>query len=71
VTEVRPLLAARGFAVPERPGLRMRTKGIAEQFRLHPGVKAEVGARPTGRLLIIHQPNRRASMPTPQWWERS
>ncbi|MBM9506640.1 helix-turn-helix domain-containing protein [Actinacidiphila acididurans] len=25
VAEVRPLLAARGFAVPQRPGLRLRT----------------------------------------------
>ncbi|MFE7186145.1 helix-turn-helix domain-containing protein [Streptomyces erythrochromogenes] len=25
IREVRPLLAARGFAVPDRPGLRIRT----------------------------------------------
>lgn len=82
IGEVRPLLAERGFAVPQRPGraacvsderkqdtiktttishgegrtlwcgavrpgrmhdqTAMRTEGIAEQFRLHPQVKAEV-----------------------------
>lgn len=30
VTEIRPLLAARGFAVPDRPGLRLRT--LADVF---------------------------------------
>jgi hypothetical protein len=25
ISEIRPLLAERGFAVPERPGLRLRT----------------------------------------------
>ncbi|MFE4425116.1 transposase family protein [Streptomyces sp. NPDC056817] len=57
IREVRPLLAARGLAVPDRPGLRIRTltrpgrmhdqtavraEGIAEQFRLQPTVKAKV-----------------------------
>ncbi|MEU8874507.1 transposase family protein [Streptomyces javensis] len=47
ISEIRPLLARRGFAVPDRPGrmhdqTAMRTEGIAEQLRLHPGVKTEV-----------------------------
>ncbi|MFD5416921.1 transposase family protein [Streptomyces sp. NPDC127069] len=58
IGEVRPMLAARGFAVPDRPGPRLctledlfayadaetavRTEAIAEQFRQHPKVKAEV-----------------------------
>jgi hypothetical protein len=32
VREVRPLLAARGFAVPDRPGLRLRLRTLEDVF---------------------------------------
>ncbi|MFE9649979.1 transposase family protein [Streptomyces sp. NPDC006365] len=31
IREVRPLLATRGFAVPDRPGVRLRRHGPARQ----------------------------------------
>jgi hypothetical protein len=46
IREVRPLLAARGFAVPERPGVRLRTEVQVRRPRAgRPGRKAFVSGK--------------------------
>ena len=42
VTEVRPLLAARGFAVPHRPGLRLRTLADVFAYAAAHGVELRI-----------------------------
>ncbi|WP_217251562.1 transposase family protein [Streptomyces sp. AC602_WCS936] len=61
IAEIRPLLAARGFAVPDRPGIRLRTLddvfayGAAENITLRiDGTGTQV------RSPKVHSPGRRA-----------
>lgn len=52
VAEIRPLLAARGFAVPERPGIRLRT--LADVFAY---AEAEgIGLRLDGTEVQVRRP---------------
>lgn len=52
VAEIRPLLAARGFAVPERPGIRLRT--LADVFAY---AEAEgIGLRIDGTEVQVRRP---------------
>jgi hypothetical protein len=57
VREIRPLLAARGFAVPVRPGLRLRT--LADVFAY--AAAEGVGLRIDGTEVQVRRP--RASRP--------
>lgn len=87
IGEIRPLLAQRGFADgqgrtlwsgADRPGrmhdqTAMRTEGIAEQFRLRPGVKAEVdeGYRGLANEFPeqVSAPPRKPKVDAPGWRE--
>jgi hypothetical protein len=61
VTEVRPLLAARGFAVPERPGLRLRTLEDVFAYAEAEGVTLRIDGMETQvRRPRAHRPGRRA-----------
>jgi hypothetical protein len=42
IREVRPLLAARGFAVPDRPGVRLRTLGDVFAYAAAEGVALRI-----------------------------
>ncbi|MFB7115491.1 transposase family protein [Streptomyces sp. NPDC056291] len=72
IGEIRPLLAARGFAVPDRPGLRLHTladavpqsKGSRSASTApRPRSAAPGPTRPKPRRWIEAQPSRRARRP--------
>ncbi|GGT89889.1 transposase [Streptomyces violascens] len=61
IGEIRPLLAARGFAVPGRPGLRLRT--LADVFAYAKAEDVELridGMETQVRRRKAHRPGRRA-----------
>lgn len=61
VTEIRPLLAARGFAVPGRPGLRLRTLADVFAYAAAEGVTLRLdGTEVQVRRPRPHRPGRRA-----------
>jgi len=61
VTEIRPLLAARGFAVPDRPGLRLRTLADVFAYAAAEGVTLRLdGTEVQVRRPRPHRPGRRA-----------
>lgn len=61
VHEIRPLLAARGFAVPGRPGLRMRTLADVFAYAAAEGVKLRIdGTEVQVRRPAANRPGRRA-----------
>jgi hypothetical protein len=59
IGEIHPLLARRGFAVPDRPGLRLRT--LADVFAYAEGVTLRIDGMETQvRRPRAHRPGRRA-----------
>ena len=61
VREVRPLLAARGFAVPGQPGLRLRTLADVFAYAAAHGVKLRIdGTEVQVRRPRASKPGRRA-----------
>jgi hypothetical protein len=61
VHEIRPLLAARGFAVPERPGLRLRTLEDVFAYAAAEGVELRLdGTEVRVRRPQANRPGRRA-----------
>jgi hypothetical protein len=61
VREVRPLLAARGFAVPNRPGLRLRTLADVFAYASAHGVELRIdGTEVQVRRPRANRPGRRA-----------
>jgi hypothetical protein len=61
VREVRPLLAARGFAVPGRPGLRLRTLADVFAYAAAEGVELRIdGTEVQVRRPRASKPGRRA-----------
>ncbi|MCZ4126215.1 transposase [Streptomyces sp. H39-S7] len=61
ITEIRPLLAARGFAVPDRPGLRLRTLEDVFAYAEAEGVGLCIdGTETQVRRPQAHRPGRRA-----------
>ena len=61
VGEIRPLLAARGFAVPGQAGLRMRTLADVFAYAAAEGVKLRIdGTEVQVRRPAAHRPGRRA-----------
>ncbi|HUY47586.1 MAG TPA: transposase family protein [Streptosporangiaceae bacterium] len=61
VHEVRPLLAARGFAVPHRPGLRLRTLADVFAYASSCGVELRIdGTEVQVRRPRANKPGRRA-----------
>jgi hypothetical protein len=61
VGEIRPLLAARGFAVPGKPGLRLRTLADVFAYAGAEGVKLRIdGTEVQVRRPAAHRPGRRA-----------
>ncbi|MGW6100664.1 transposase family protein [Streptomyces sp. NPDC055157] len=61
VAEVRPLLAARGFAVPQRPGLRLRALEDVFAYAEAEGVTLRIDGMETQvRRPKAHRPGRRA-----------
>jgi hypothetical protein len=56
IGEIRPLLAERGFAVPQRPGLRLRT--LADVFAY---AELPTNPSPSGRLAHARFPRHGAS----------
>jgi hypothetical protein len=61
VHEIRPLLAARGFAVPGRPGLRLRTLADVFAYAAAEGVELRVdGTEVQVRRPAANRPGRRA-----------
>jgi hypothetical protein len=61
VGEIRPLLAARGFAVPGKPGLRLRTLGDVFAYAASEGVKLRIdGTEVQVRRPKASRPGRRA-----------
>ncbi len=61
VQEVRPLLAARGFAVPDLPGVRLRTLADAVAYAAAHGVQLRIDATETQvRRPAAKRPGRRA-----------
>jgi len=61
VGEVRPLLAARGFAVPGQPGLRLRTLADVFAYAASEGVKLRIdGTEVQVRRPRAGRPGRRA-----------
>jgi hypothetical protein len=61
VHEVRPLLAQRGFAVPERPGIRLRTLADVFAYADAEGVELRIdGTEVQVRRPAAHKPGRRA-----------
>jgi DDE superfamily endonuclease len=61
VGEVRPLLAARGFAVPGKPGLRLKTLADVFAYAAAEGVKLRVdGTEVQVRRPPANRPGRRA-----------
>ena len=61
VREIRPLLAARGFAVPHRPGLRLRTLADVFAYASSCGVELRIdGTEVQVRRPRANKPGRRA-----------
>jgi hypothetical protein len=61
VGEIRPLLAARGFAVPGQPGLRLRTLADVFAYAAAEGVKLRIdGTEVQVRRPKANRPGRRA-----------
>src|SRR6266567_8859412 len=61
VREIRPLLAARGFAVPVRPGLRLRTLADVFAYAAAEGVELRIdGTEVQVRRPKANRPGRRA-----------
>ena len=61
VHEVRPLLAQRGFAVPKRPGIRLRTLADVFAYADAEGVELRIdGTEVQVRRPAAHKPGRRA-----------
>jgi hypothetical protein len=61
VHEIRPLLAARGFAVPDRPELRLRTLADVFAYAAAEGVKLRIdGTEVQVRRPQANRPGRRA-----------
>ncbi|ELS50789.1 putative transposase [Streptomyces viridochromogenes Tue57] len=61
VRQVRPLLAARGFPVPDRPGVRLRTLADVFAYAEAEGVELRLdGAETQGRRPQTGRPERRA-----------
>ncbi|MEV7616193.1 transposase family protein [Streptomyces sp. NPDC089799] len=61
IRQVRPLLAARGFAVPDRPGLRLRTLADVFAYAEAEGVELRLdGAETQVRRPQTGRPGRRA-----------
>lgn len=61
VHEIRPLLAQRGFAVPERPGVRLRTLADVFAYAAAEGVELRIdGTEVQVRRPKPHRPGRRA-----------
>ncbi|MFG3058572.1 transposase family protein [Streptomyces sp. NPDC048231] len=61
IRQVRPLLAARGFAVPDRPGLRLKTLGDVFAHAEAEGVELRLdGAETQVRRPQADRPGRRA-----------
>jgi len=61
VHEIRPLLAARGFAVPHRPGLRLRTLADVFAYASSCGVELRIdGTEVQVRRPRANKPGRRA-----------
>ncbi|WP_406729183.1 transposase family protein [Streptomyces sp. GD-15H] len=61
VHEIRPLLAARGFAVPGRPDLRLRTLADVFSYAAAEGVELRIdGTEVQVRRPRAHKPGRRA-----------
>ncbi|MFF3948041.1 transposase family protein [Streptomyces sp. NPDC001902] len=61
IAEIRPLLAARGFAVPDRPGLRLRTVADVFAYAEAEGVTLRIDGMETQvRRPAAHRPGRRA-----------
>jgi hypothetical protein len=61
VHEIRPLLAQRGFAVPERPGIRLRTLADVFAYAAAEGVELRIdGTEVQVRRPAAHKPGRRA-----------
>lgn len=61
ISEIRPLLARRGFAVPERPRLRLRTLADVFAYAAAEGVELRIDGMETQvRRPAAHRPDRRA-----------
>ncbi|WP_416986312.1 transposase family protein [Streptomyces sp. T028] len=61
IGEIRPLLARRGFAVPDRPGLRLRTLADVFAYAEAEGVELRIDGMETQvRRPRAHRPGRRA-----------
>jgi hypothetical protein len=61
VGEIRPLLAARGFAVPEEPGVRLRTLADVFAYAAARGVELRIdGTEVQVRRPRVGKPGRRA-----------
>ncbi|MGC4945014.1 helix-turn-helix domain-containing protein [Streptomyces sp. DT224] len=61
IGEIRPLLAARGFAVPDRPGVRLRTLADVFAYAEAEGIRLRIdGAETQVRRPKASQPGRRA-----------
>ncbi|WP_328665805.1 transposase [Streptomyces sp. NBC_00322] len=61
IGEIRPLLAARGFAVPDRPGVRLRTLADVFAYAEAEGVRLRIdGAETQVRRPKANRPGRRA-----------
>jgi hypothetical protein len=61
VHQIRPLLAARGFAVPDHPGLRLRTLADVFAYAQAEGVELRLdGTEVQVRRPRAHRPGRRA-----------
>jgi DDE superfamily endonuclease/Helix-turn-helix of DDE superfamily endonuclease len=61
IGEIRPLLARRGFAVPDRPGLRLRTLADVFAYAAAEGVGMRIDGMETQvRRPRAHRPGRRA-----------
>ncbi|MGW3661471.1 transposase family protein [Streptomyces sp. NPDC005151] len=61
IGEIRPLLAARGFAVPDRPDIRLRTLADVFAYAEAEGIRLRIdGAETQVRRPQANQPGRRA-----------
>ncbi|WP_232248249.1 transposase [Streptacidiphilus rugosus] len=61
IGEIRPLLAARGFAVPDRPGVRLRTLADVFAYAEAEGITLRIdGAETQVRRPRANRPGRRA-----------
>ncbi len=61
IGEIRPLLAARGFAIPDRPGVRLRTLADVFAYAEAEGIRLRIdGAETQVRRPKANRPGRRA-----------